>query len=324
MAGNIGMSRNFDHRWITQFSALFCVMNGEGQVITWRLTRSLAFSNIEGQLESLRERFNVQGKTVTEFYIDNCCSWRNKLYQVFGSQLSVKLDVFHAVKRISDKISKKHPLRSDCMKDLSMVFRDPLDRGEERHMDTPSPSTLVSQLEAFLQKWNTVEFKGWKVLSPLAIGEAQNLKQHMLKGCLTGIKPGRGTNRNEALHKKLNKIVTSSRYGTELAYALFSTIFFLHNEKIAARKESRREKVISEYEYLHEHPDSGEYFGIQWLTESPSTTQASDKHLTLQRSSFTDFACRITGEDTIVLVMTITKKLALNVITMITLPMMKK
>ena len=98
------------------------------------------------------------------------------------------------------------------MKDLSMVFRDPLDRGEVRLMTTPTPSILVGQLDYFLQKWGKVEYKGWKILSPSAVTEAQNLKQHMLKGCLTGIKPGRGTNRNKALHKKLNKIVASARY----------------------------------------------------------------------------------------------------------------
>ena len=32
----------------------------------------------------------------------------------------MKLDIFHAVKRISDKIPKIHPLRNDCVKDLSI------------------------------------------------------------------------------------------------------------------------------------------------------------------------------------------------------------
>ena len=85
------------------------------------------------------------------------------------------------------------------------------------------------------------------MLSSAAVKEANNLRKHMLNGCLSGIKPGRGTNRNEALHKELNKIVSSSRYGLELAYALFSNIFFRHNEKIAAKLEKRRERVLTEY-----------------------------------------------------------------------------
>lgn len=101
-----------------------------------------------------------------------------------------------------------------------------------------------------------MEYKGCKVLSHLAVKEAHNLKQHMLEGCLSRIKPGRGTNRNEALHKKLNMMVTSSRYGVELAYALFSTVFFLHNERITAKKESRRQRVILEYDVLKSQPES--------------------------------------------------------------------
>ena len=288
------MSRNLDHRWITQFSALFCVLNGNGQVVTWKLTKNMTFTNVEDQLLSLKERLQMQGKNLTEFFIDNCCSWRNKLQEVFGAHLSVKLDLFHAVKRISDKIPKRHPLRNDCMRELSTVFRDPQDRGETRLMDTPDPSILIGQSNRFLQKWDKVEYKGWKVLSPSAIKEAQNLKLHMSKGCLSGIKPGRGTNRNEALHKKLNRIVTSSRYGVELAYALFSTIFFVHNEKIAAKKENRRERVILEYDYLKQYPKSKEYFGIQWLLDTSVDESDSQQLLSLQKSSYSDIMQRIT------------------------------
>ena len=80
---------------------------------------------------------------------------------MFGTELCVRLDVFHAVKRISDKISKRHPLRHDCMKDLSVVFRHPSDRGESRIMDTSSPSILAEQLKDFFaeRKLSTVDGK---------------------------------------------------------------------------------------------------------------------------------------------------------------------
>ena len=177
------------------------------------------------------------------------------------------------------------------MKDLSLVFRDPLDKGESRMMNTPSPSILVEQLERFLQKWENAEYSGWRVLSSSAIKEANNLKEHMQNGCLSGIKPGRGTNRNKALHKELNKIVSSSRYGLELAYALFSNFFFRHNERIAANLDKRRERVIMEYYHLRDKPSTEEYFGIQWATNigTSSIDQNSDnnnKPLTLGRSSY--------------------------------------
>ena len=62
------MSRNLDHRWITQFSALFCVLNGNGQVVTWKLTKNMTITNVEDQLLSLKERLQMQGKNLTEFF----------------------------------------------------------------------------------------------------------------------------------------------------------------------------------------------------------------------------------------------------------------
>ena len=41
--------------------------------------------------------------------LDNCCMWRAKLKKNFGDEVKVKLDIFHAVKRITTILSKKHP-----------------------------------------------------------------------------------------------------------------------------------------------------------------------------------------------------------------------
>ena len=103
------MTKEFDLRWITQYGALFCVMNGKGQVVTWKLTKDLTFNNIVhvGHLNALHDHVHKQGKHVCEFFIDNYCAWRNLLQSVYRTTLHVHLDVFHAVKRVSDKIPKK-------------------------------------------------------------------------------------------------------------------------------------------------------------------------------------------------------------------------
>ena len=82
-----------------------------------------------------------------------------------------------------------------------------------------------------------------------ALKEIDNLRIHIQKGCFSGIKPGRGTNRNEELHKDLNKIFSSSRYGVELAFAMFTTCFYRHNEKISARGNKRPEYQVNEYKH---------------------------------------------------------------------------
>ena len=145
-AENIGFSQIGDNRWIMQYEALFCVLNSKGQMATWRLTPRLLFGKIQDDLIALRDRLLSQGKVLKEFYIDNCCSWRKKLQAVFGDHLVVYLDIFHAVKRVSDKIPKRHPLRHECMRDWQVVFRDPSDLGEKRHCPTPSPLIMEISL----------------------------------------------------------------------------------------------------------------------------------------------------------------------------------
>ena len=182
---------------------------------------------------------------MTEFCIDNCCAWRRLLQGVFGDSLKVYLDLFHAVKRVSDKIPKRHPLRQECIEDLCMVFRDPTDQGVKRTKETPSPDVLIKNIRRFEARWKSAQSAGKMILSNAAIKELRNLEVHMQLGCLSGIKPGRGTNRNEALHRKLNHIMCASRYGVELAYALLTTCFYHHNEKMLAKVEKRAEKPNS-------------------------------------------------------------------------------
>jgi hypothetical protein len=259
---NIGTVRSADGRWVEQYSGLFCVLNSEGQVLTWKLTKDLKFSSIEKQLDHLQHRLLSQGKHVTEFYIDNCCSWRCKLKKVFGSDIKVMLDIFHAIQRITTKMSKRHAFHSQCVHDLKMAFRDPSDRGIKRTKATPSSAILCHSLNAFVLKWKAVEYDGMKVLPPAALQEVNCILRHVDRGCLSCILPGRGTNRNERLHRELNKIVHNTRYGVELGYALITCMFFHHNEKIRAAREVRTAKPIAAYVCNHEFERVKEKFGL--------------------------------------------------------------
>ena len=86
---NIGLVRLADNHWVKQYSGLLCVLNGDGEVLTWKLTKSLLFASMEDILCALRDRFKRQGKNLEEFFIDNCCTLRSKLKSVFGEHLRV-------------------------------------------------------------------------------------------------------------------------------------------------------------------------------------------------------------------------------------------
>jgi len=97
-----------------------------------------------------------------------------------------------------------------------------------------------------------------------------NIRVHMLKGALSGIKPGRGTNRNENLHKKLNSIMSASKYGVEYAYALLTLCFFKHNEKQLVRAQDRYAFPIEHYLSVStpfQFPGTSEKFGRQFDTK---------------------------------------------------------
>ena len=93
---NVGIIRYSDDNWILQYKGLFCVLNAAGQIVTWKMTKGLAVTDIEDMLHKLQERFHSQGICLEEFYVDNCCALRQKLQYVW-SKLKVYLDIFHAI-----------------------------------------------------------------------------------------------------------------------------------------------------------------------------------------------------------------------------------
>ena len=53
--------------------------------------------------------------------------------------------------------------------------------------------------------------------------------KHVKLGCLSGIPPGIGTDRNENIQKRLRKWLKKDRIGVALAVALLATLFYKLN-----------------------------------------------------------------------------------------------
>lgn len=136
---NIGIHREIDNKWVKQYSALLCILNAKGQGLTWKLTKSIKFTAVTDILSTLRERLNKKGNPVQEFTIDNCCAWRKKIQSLFGNRTQIKLDLVHAIQRVTRTISKRHKLSQMCCDHFRMVFRAPEDKGDIRTLPTPSP-----------------------------------------------------------------------------------------------------------------------------------------------------------------------------------------
>ena len=236
VASNIGFQRA-DNRWITQYNSVFFVMNEIGQVIAWQLAKSTSIDEVELLLNRLTARLTTASLPV---YIDNCCQLREKLTNIMGTNVLVKLDLFHAVQRITRTISKKHPYFYQCMADLKLVFRQPNDFGSMRKLSTPDSSVMSTNLDSFVRKWEACTHGEWNIITENTKKEVSSLKKHAMKGCLSDIPVGAGTTRNEAFHRILNThFGRLSRIGIPLALALLTVLIYQHNCKL-------QEKVTGE------------------------------------------------------------------------------
>lgn len=226
VAANIGYFRS-DRKWISQYEAVFIVMNEKGEVITWQFTKTKGYDEIALLLKKLKQRVASQGSKITYIDLDDCCHLRDKLCQTFGA-ITVRLDLFHAVQRLTRCIVKKHKQAYTCLQQLKMVFREDGDIQTDRAKPTPSPEIMLQKLNGFCEYWSN---NGDNVLRPSFYQEVRKLKSHIIQGCLSGIPVGRGTNRNEALHRHINPFFDCSRMSVQLALAMLTFLFFCHNQK---------------------------------------------------------------------------------------------
>ncbi len=80
-----------------------------------------------------------------------------------------------------------------------------------------------------------------------------NIKKHIAQGCLSGIPPGIGTNRNEALHRHLNVYFNKARLGSQTGYALLCLLFWFHNKRSSSSSEKQQLPNSSQSSVLHDH-----------------------------------------------------------------------
>lgn len=85
--------------------------------------------------------------------------YSKKIQHVFGTEVPIKLDLFHAISRVTQKISKqqRHFLSGSCILDFVNVFRCDNDKEKERKQQTPSSQEIMDSLKRFLLKWKDMK-----------------------------------------------------------------------------------------------------------------------------------------------------------------------
>ena len=230
-ANHVGIKH--EGKWVGQYDSLFIIQNELGEVLFWQLTKGTSYSVVEDGFDGLSKRLKAVSEQLEVVIIDNCCTWKKKLSSTFGNEIKIKLDLFHAVQRITKAVSKRNPHFYSFVQDLRLVFRKQGDCGPTRTKATPSPAIISSNLDVFCAKWAEISsaMLSNPVVTTCVQKEIDNLRKHIVLGCLSDIPPGFGTNRNENLHKYLNKRLCGQNIGVELAVALLTTYFFMWNSK---------------------------------------------------------------------------------------------
>lgn len=223
ICSNVGYRRP-DGTWVTVYDSLFVVMNESGQVADFQMVKSRDFDAVKPMFEDISRRSQSRGEVVVMCIIDNCCQWKLKLCSVFGEDTLVKLDIFHAVQRISKTLNRAHPHYMTALRDLRFCFRQENDTGKIRTKETPDRQKMLQNVDIFKQSW------GSTVFTASSQPALERLKIHIQKGCLEHIPPGAGTNRNERLHRMLNNSAAAVPHiGPELMQALLSVMFYAWN-----------------------------------------------------------------------------------------------
>lgn len=256
---NVGVVRETDNKFVTQFKQLFIALNERGEVIAWKPTTTTAFSEIEDLLSDLKRRLDNKGNKLDIICVDDCCHVKNQYHRVFPN-VDVKLDLFHACQRIVRTFPLTNALRKDIVRNFTQIFRQDQDQDKERRKHTPEKEKIEQTLNCFIERWEDIPSNP---ITRSTLTEIECLRNHIRKGCLSNIPPSFGTEKNEQLHRLLNRSLVSgaTRISTELFVALLTILFYYHNKKIAASAHScnRRIKPVVPIEAAMYGETSSEY-----------------------------------------------------------------
>ena len=226
------------HSYVLHRLVDFFGMNEYGEIVTWRLTKTTGFNEIEDLLVDLRQRLEDNGIELETIILDDCCKMRNLYQNIFGKNVDIKLDIFHACQRIVHTLDNDD-IKKQFSKEFGLIFRKDGDVSEERERGTPESDVIIGNLEQLLCRWQGQ-------LNAKTLKAIDDLRKHINKGCLSNILPGEGTGKNERFHRHLRRslLVGASTISPELAVACLTLALYVWNNKRKNLKHYKNQRVI--------------------------------------------------------------------------------
>ena len=103
-----------DGRYVRQFGFLLLLLNENKDFVYWRLTKSAGYAEVKDLLQNVKNRPKVK---VMSVHVNNCCQSRKQIQEVMGD-VPVKLDLFHAIQRVTRVV----PKGTEFSKTLQRIF----------------------------------------------------------------------------------------------------------------------------------------------------------------------------------------------------------
>ena len=244
---NDGESFNKSKRFQQPFSTLFLLLDEGGRVASFTLTKTKSLSEIHGNLKELASRMG----TIKLAHSDNCCSDESEVKLIFGSEVPIKLDLFHALARVTGEVKKrKISIRHRRLFNyqLRMAVRRDGDHEKKRTQDTASARQISGHLESLRDNW-----KG--IIPKKAVKAIDNLLIHARKGCMSNIPCGQGSMRNENFHRHIRLFMKGRPLlGTETLLALLHTFIYSWNARQSGETHLNIAAKSASYKAINSEP----------------------------------------------------------------------
>lgn len=154
-----------------------------------------------------------------------------------GLSVKVKLDLFHAIARLTRMFKKKgvnSKLKSKALEALSTCFRQKGDKKGKRTMPTPAKEEMEENLTEWYALYKDQDL--WRNREGDTIGtELRKLFVHVRNDCLSGIPPRAGTSKNELIHRHCNRRLYKEHVSPRLIHCIMTVYIHQYNLKIAKK-----------------------------------------------------------------------------------------
>lgn len=200
------------------FKNVCSVLNENGEIVEWRLTKSSAFHEISDLLTSLKQRLGRKETSLAMICIDDCCKSKSQYLKIFPDA-----EIIIGLVPLMPTCSEDHwtrPLDFN-LEEFGFTFRQWNDLDEVPTRDTGNEEEIEANLESLFERWRNVPSLClmWEKLKQI-----ENLTEHIKKGCLSGIPPGFGTETDTPTIKPFT--ITRNYTNFDKLAAAFLTVSF--------------------------------------------------------------------------------------------------